>query len=128
MYLSIPESERCNRALVSSDQCIIDENQFYIRGCLEIPIIDSDNVFLWGLWAFVKENVFQGSVGKLAFNLSRNNEPKDPSGSSTGARPLFVVGEEHPLAEAQQKGISRDEAMELSSALLHIKGGSKSVQ
>jgi Uncharacterized protein conserved in bacteria (DUF2199) len=31
---------------------------FFIRGCLEIPLLDSSEVFIWGLWALVKEEVF----------------------------------------------------------------------
>ena len=55
MYANMPDAERSGRALISSDQCIIDDTWFFIRGCLEIPIIKTDEVFLWGS---VKEDVF----------------------------------------------------------------------
>ena len=42
----------------SSDQCIIDQQWFFIRGCLDIPILGSDEPFLWGLWVSVREEVF----------------------------------------------------------------------
>ena len=59
LYVGMSEPERAVRAVVSSDQCIVDEEIFFIRGCLEIPILDSGgDVFLWGLWALVKEEVF----------------------------------------------------------------------
>jgi len=57
MYANMSESDRA-RALISSDQCIVDEARFFIRGCLEIPVLDSSEVFIWGLWALVKEEVF----------------------------------------------------------------------
>ena len=57
-YANMSESDRGTRALISSDQCIIDEELFFIRGCLPIPIVNSSEVFLWGLWAMVREEVF----------------------------------------------------------------------
>jgi hypothetical protein len=53
-----PNLSAAFRALISSDHCIIDETWFFIRGCLEIPVVDSSEVFIWGLWASVKEDVF----------------------------------------------------------------------
>jgi hypothetical protein len=50
-YANMPVEEREHRALIGTDQCMIDEKEFYIRGCLEIPIQNDDRVFLWGLWA-----------------------------------------------------------------------------
>jgi len=40
-----------------------------------------------------------------------------------GTRPLFIIEEEqHPLALAQERGITPLEAMELSATLLHVQG------
>lgn len=58
MYASLSETDRKSRASISSDRCIIDEQWFFIRGCLGIPIRKSDDVFLWGLWASMKEEAF----------------------------------------------------------------------
>jgi hypothetical protein len=58
MFANLSEGERERRALIGSDQCIMDEQWFFLRGCLEIPIIGRDEVFLWGLWASVKAEVF----------------------------------------------------------------------
>jgi len=41
------------RCLISSDQCVIDEEQYYVRGCLAIPIQVTDEIFLWGVWALL---------------------------------------------------------------------------
>jgi hypothetical protein len=57
-YANMTEDERINRAVISSDQCIIDGSEFWIRGCLEIPIRDTDEIFLWGLWASLFEEDF----------------------------------------------------------------------
>jgi hypothetical protein len=46
MYANMSESDRGARALISSDQCIVDEELFFIRGCLEIPLLDSSPLFI----------------------------------------------------------------------------------
>jgi hypothetical protein len=133
-YANISESDRTSRAVISSDQCVVDEVWFFIRGCLEIPILESKDVFLWGLWASVKEEVFneisesweeegretrRGPFkGRLANSLSIYPETLNLRIriviQPAGTRPLFTIeGEDHPLAAAQQNGISRLEAMEL---------------
>ena len=139
------ESDRGTRALISSDQCIIDEELFFVRGCLPIPIVNSSEVFLWGLWAMVREEVFneisecweeQGREthrgpfkARLANSLSIYPETFNLKLRivirPVGTRPDFILEEEqHPLAIAQQQGISRLEAAELSATLLHMKGRS----
>jgi len=37
-YLLISEQERDRRVELSSDTCIIDDQRFFVRGCLEIPV------------------------------------------------------------------------------------------
>jgi hypothetical protein len=54
-YANLTPDQRDIRTTIGSDQCVIDQEQFYIRGYLEIPIQDSDQVFLWGLWALIWE-------------------------------------------------------------------------
>lgn len=142
MYANMPDSDRGLRALISSDQCIVDETWFFIRGCLEIPILNSSEAFIWGLWASVKQDVFneiseswdedgrelhRGPFkARLANSLSMYpgtlNLKLQIAVQPMGTRPLFFLEEEHPLATAQQRGISRLEAMELSASLLHIEG------
>ena len=45
----IPEAERAARGRLSADFCVADEH-FFIRGCLQIPIIGSDEKLVWGVW------------------------------------------------------------------------------
>ena len=44
-YDVVAPEERAERTELSSDQCVIDEEHFFIRGCLEIPIIGSNETF-----------------------------------------------------------------------------------
>ena len=57
MYANMNRDERDARCVRGSDQYIVDQTWFFIRGCLEIPIIGSSDIFLWGLWASVREEV-----------------------------------------------------------------------
>ena len=127
-----------------SDQYIIDHKWFFVRGCLEIPIIGSEDVFLCGLWASVCEEVFDAIEecwelagrekcrgpfkGRLANSLAEYPETLNLKTSillqPVGTRPLFVVEQsDHPLAVDQASGISRNRALLLSSLALHAQPG-----
>jgi hypothetical protein len=140
MYANLSRDERDTRAVVGSDQCIIDQKWFFLRGCLEIPIMEQKEVFLWGLWASIREEVFdqiadcwelQGREeirgpfkGRLANSLSiypeTLNLKLEIKLQPVGTRPLFVIEETgHPLASEQRGGISNHRALEIATLLLH---------
>jgi len=140
MYANIKGEERDTRALIGSDQCVIDRQWFFLRGCLEVPILGSEEPFVWGLWVSVKEEVYdqvsdswthEGREklhgpykGRLANSLTVYPETlklkTEISLQPVGTRPLFRIEEtDHLLAEEQSAGISRARAMELASFLLH---------
>jgi hypothetical protein len=54
-YANMSSDDRDNRCIIASDRCVIDQQTFFTRGCLEIPVLDNGQVFLWGLWASVWE-------------------------------------------------------------------------
>jgi hypothetical protein len=140
MYANMNRDERDTRCVLGSDQYIIDQQWFFIRGCVEIPIIGSDEVFLWGLWASIREEVFdeieeswelQGREnsrgpfkGRLANSLAEYPETLNLKVKillqPVGTRPLFVVEEPtHPLALEQAQGFARDRALHLPSLVMH---------
>lgn len=57
-WFGLTESERSIRAKLSQDVCLIDQKELYIRGCLEIPILDSPEIFVWGVWVSVSKDTF----------------------------------------------------------------------
>jgi hypothetical protein len=148
MFANMKREERDVRATIGSDQCIVDQEWFFIRGCLELPVLGSTEPFLWGLWAAVREQVYdeisetwqqkgrekiRGPYkGRLANSLSVHagtlNLKVTILIQPVGTRPLFVVDElAHPLAVEQQTGISKRRANELAALLLHQeKSGSPS--
>jgi len=140
-YANMSDDQRDLRAIIGSDQCVIDEEQFYIRGCLEIPLHGQEEPFLWGLWASLWKADYdhisdtwetperENSTGPFKGRLSNNlrEYPFDTYNLTltvqiqpVGQRPLFFVDEPgHPLSIAQQNGISLEEAHELASNILH---------
>lgn len=138
-YLGMTEQERGDRCEHSTDLCVIDEQHYFIRGHLEIPIVDGDKVFIWGVWCSLSEESFKQTIlrwdalgreqddpmfGWLStklpaypetLNLKTMVHPQPP-----GDRPLVILEEtDHPLSIEQREGISMDRVQEIAEAVLH---------
>ncbi len=140
-YANLSAEDREERALISSDQCILDESEFYVRGLLKIPLIDSDSPFLWGVWASLLAEDFaeiadtwetegrEYSTGPYKGRLANQLRQYSPTTANlkltvkiqpVGERPLFFVDEvDHPLAIAQRDGMTLENAHRLAGAVLH---------
>jgi hypothetical protein len=135
----IPAAERSDRVSLSSDQCIIDGKHYFVRGCLEIRIADSSDVFDRGVWVSLSEKSFQ-RVSELWTEPGRESEPSffgwlssrlpgypDTLNLKTrvhlrpvGIRPFIELEPtEHPLSLEQQRGISAERARQIAESLLH---------
>ena len=138
-YANLSREDRDNRAVISSDQCIIDQEQFYLRGCIELPIVNSTDIFLWGVWARVhewdfdqihesweqagRENSIGPFKGRLANALSVYSETLNMKLEiriqGIGQRPLFILEEEkHPLSIEQRLGLDAQKAREYVCILM----------
>lgn len=136
-WFQIPEDERQSRAKLSSDVCIIDEKDLFVRGCLEIPIIGHDDCFSWGVWVSVSKESFVRihelwdssdvedeppkfgwlcnniSVCPATLNLKTNLHLRDG-----GRRPsIELEPTDHPLAVEQRRGISIKRVEEIAALL-----------
>ena len=58
LWYGIPEGERSQRCLLSGDQCIIDDESFFVLGNLELPVIGSDERFSWDVWVSLSDRNF----------------------------------------------------------------------
>ena len=142
-YANLSNEDRDARATIGSDQCILDAQWFFLRGMIEIPIMGGDEPFLWGVWASIREEVFDEISdsweepgreakygpykGRLANLLSIYPETLNLKlkiiVQPVGVRPLFLLEDnEHVLAVQQKSGISKQQAVELASFLLHSEG------
>ena len=127
-YFKVPAAERARRVKLTSDLCVIDETEFYIRGVLALPVKDSTDEFRWGVWARVEASDFARYVELYDVEVVDDEPPfhgrlsggiKSYPGSdmlevtvhlqSGGQRPLFVVVDKaHPLGSDQAEGISME--------------------
>ena len=139
-YYDIPEHEREERAAISSDQCVIDGEQFFILGRIRIPVFNSDEDFYWLAWVSLSERDFERSSALWA-TPGRESEPAyDGSLRSdfpcystptlglavkvhtqpVGERPLIEMeSNNHPLAVEQQKGVTLARVQEIAEKCMH---------
>lgn len=138
-YYAIPEAERASRCGLGTDDCVIDETFFFVRGCLEIPVLGEDEPFVWGVWASLSKQDFitwlkvfdveqRSHVGPFfgwldtwlrpypeTMNLKTRVHLRDH-----GVRPsIELEPTDHPLAREQRNGISADRAAEIYAIVMH---------
>ena len=135
---AIPPDERQDRGELSSDQCVIDE-QFFILGRLEVPIIGEPEPFSWNVWVSLSETNFV-RVQELWKSNGREQEPPyfgwlntslpcypDTLNLKThvhtrpvGERPFIELeATDHPLAVEQRNGITIQRVQEIAECVLH---------
>jgi hypothetical protein len=129
-----------SRSRLSSDQCVIKGEAFFIRGLVEIPVVDADDVFAWGVWVSLSKETFV-RADKLWQMPGREHEPPYSGLLSTelglyspwtvnlkshvhtrpvGRRPLIELEPtDHPLAVEQRTGISMERVRQIAETILH---------
>lgn len=138
-WFAIPEHERDERCLLSSDQCVIDNKHFFLLGRIEIPVLDSDDPFVWLSWVSVSEANFnrasdiwetEGRESEPPYFVWVQNALPYPGGTLSlkgslltqpiGSRPLVVLEEsDHPLSVEQREGITLARVQEIVESALH---------
>jgi hypothetical protein len=131
-WWSVPEAEREHRIVLTSDTCVIDQANYYIRGVLLIPIHDHPNAFGFGVWVSQKRENFErylanfdsADIGPFfGWLCSRvgyfGEDDRYPLKTmvhfrGNGSRPIVQLEpDDHPLAVAQREGISLAKAWEI---------------
>lgn len=138
-YYHVPVADRERRCSLGSDDCVVDESQFFVRGCLEIPVHGWDEPFSWGVWLSLSEASFRewvrtfdvaqrSNVGPFfgwlntrlhvypeTVNLKTMVHLRD-----NGIRPYVEVQySDHPLALEQRNGISRERVEQIYREVMH---------
>ena len=134
----IPEAERTGRGKLSSDFCVADEH-YFIRGCLQIPIVDFKGRLVWGVWVSQSADGFARAVELFDRDPDANEEPRfgwlsneiriyRPSTLNhktnihfqpINSRPLIELeATDHPLAVEQRDGITLQRAQEIAAAMM----------
>lgn len=130
----VPENERESRIEFTSDTCILDDEHHFVRGVIELPIIERNDCFAWGVWVSLKKENFFKYTDTLDENDWQDIGPffgwlctkiefykKDTMYLKTmahirknGLRPNVKIEPiEHPLSLHQQYGISINEVFEI---------------
>ena len=133
--------QRGRSSQLADEVCILRGSDFFIRGLIEIPVLDGDQpVFSWNVWSSLSRENFE-RAGALWDSAERVDEPPYfgwmavelvPAYPTTtnlklnvhtrepGRRPLLEVEPtDHPLAVEQREGITVERVRHLNEAMLH---------
>jgi hypothetical protein len=120
--LTVPPHERRARVFISSETAVLDKTRYFVRACMEVPINGTEDSFIWGLWAEVKQEDFldycatseKGTVGGPYRGSLANSLPfyADCFGIPVSVEPR--PGDQRPLLQTPDgdSGLAR-----------HLKGG-----
>ncbi len=140
-YLDVPEEKREEDVFLTEDLCVIADKWFFVRGCIEIPVIGHEDPFIWGVWVSLSEEnfmEFQDLLGaeKRAhygpyfgwLNASINIYPETENLKTMvhirddGDRPYIELEPtDHPLALEQKNGITIERVAEIYANRVHGK-------
>jgi hypothetical protein len=139
-----PPEAREHGIEMTDDWCALeteDDQSYFVRGCLEIPVIDGSEPFVWSVWASLSEDNFYRTMD-LWTDMARTDEPpyfgwlctSIPGYPETlllktmvqtravGLRPTITLEPtDHPLAVEQREGITMARAHEFAAMALHSK-------
>lgn len=131
-------AEEKSNSDINSDLCIIDNKQFFIRGCINIPVQEESDIFVWDVWVSLseenfelqqnywyeddREHLLQPMFGWLSTQIpcypSTLNLKTMVYTRSRGLRPIIKIEPtEHPLSVEQQSGISFSRVKEFAEIL-----------
>jgi len=136
----VPANEFAQRVDLTTDQCVVDEQHFFIRGHIEIPIHDYPEPLAFSVWSSLSERSFlhlcerwdasdRGSdppyfgwlSSPVAFYPSTIHLKLSVQSRTPGLTPLFTVEPtEHPLALDQHNGIRIERWHQIAHHLLHV--------
>lgn len=137
--LAIPPDQLQDRVVLTADQCVIDGQQFYLRGRILIPVRGLDAPFVWGVWAEISPKAFL-RTNDLWSTQGREQEPPctgwlnndlflfgntinlqlDVHTQPVGERPLFIISDpSHPLAIQQSTGIAIETVQDIAEMIMH---------
>jgi hypothetical protein len=139
-WLQIPEAERASRGELTSDQCVIDDEHFFVLGRIEIPLKDSADIFCWLAWVSLSRENFErtldlwGTEGRESeppyFGWLCSSFPGYPETTlnlkthvhtqPVGERPYIELeATDHLLAVEQREGISLQRVQEIVELAMH---------
>jgi hypothetical protein len=138
-WSTLAEAERRGRSILREEFCILNDTDFFIRGCLEIPVLDGQAPFVWGVWVSLSSANFDRSMN-LREDPKRIDEPSYFGWLSSRIRlylDKFLLKTRvhtrevvlrpyvelepisHPLSIEQRQGVTRDRLREIAALIEH---------
>lgn len=126
-------SKKRNKTFLNEDYCVIDDEDFFVRGIIHLPIIGAAETFRWGVWGSLSRENFNKLL-ELDGKEERVELPQMFSWLSTkiaeypdtlslkmhahieeqGMRPhFFLEYADHPLAKEYHHGITPERVKEI---------------
>jgi hypothetical protein len=137
-WYGIPEHSRQNCTL-SDEFCALFDEDFFMRGCIEIPLLNGGDPLIWGVWVSLSKENYERQKTLLT-DPARTDEPPQFGWLSTrvpiypdtlllktrvnmravGTRPFIELEPtEHPLAVEQRACISEVRVLEIAELMEH---------
>lgn len=126
--------------MLAEEQCVIDNEHFFVRGRIVLPVRDADDDFEWGVWVSLSKANFV-RMAEVFEDPARVQEPPyfgwlsvilpgyEPTTldlktnlhtQELGVRPLVELEPtDHPLAVEQREGITVARVQEFAEIALH---------
>ena len=141
--LGVPPDEWDRRVWTDGNFCVVDGREYFVRGCLEIPVRDGPGPLVYGVWTSLRERSYRRARElSAAANVPADEPPWFGWFASTLAhypqtlllkslvyprpaplRPLIELEPtDHPLSVEQREGISGARLVEIVQRLLHTNG------
>lgn len=136
-------SERDQRCSFDREVCTLDNEFYFVRGSIEIPVEGTDELFVWGVWVSLSqvsaaeylENFGSPSRADRGpyFGWLSNELPVYPTTLNLktklhirdlGIRPAIELEPtDHPLAVEQRNGMTIARVAEIFAQCVHQAGG-----
>ena len=139
--IAVPDEEFDQRVWADGDFCVVDGREYFIRGCLQIPVRDGPGPLVYGVWTSLSEKSYRRARELAAGAPMAVDEPawfgwvaNALSGYPEtlllkslvhprpwGLRPTIQLEPtDHPLAVEQREGITAERLVEIVQRLLHL--------
>lgn len=137
-YFSVPPDEREKRIEIKESLCVVDNEHFFHRGRLTIPINDYQNDLVFNVWTSISEDNFwkrndlwnnpkrideEPYFGWLQTTIPTYGETLNLKTigieNEVGLIPTIkMIEDNHPLTFDQEKGITLDKALQIVDFIL----------
>ncbi len=139
--LGVTDAEFKARVDLTADQCVIDEEHFFIRGHIILPIVGSSETFAWSVWCSLSKKSFLHACDRW-FNPERVNDARyfgwltsrlpcyadtlhlktSVQSRAVGVVPAVTLEpSDHPLAVEHREGVAMSRIREFAHEILHAK-------